>query len=484
MSERSDAEREAARQAREAKRRGLPAPQPPPVERPAARQPPAGPPASPRISSIGAPAAPPKLAVTGTPVLAPTGSKPPKPSTAEKPTKPPKQSRPPKPPKAPKPPKQAKALKPSTPAEPPRPLRPRSRGRRLAWAVLGLMVLIIVVAAWFLISLLQPFAGTEGKAIEVTVPPRSSTSQIGSLLAKDKVVSSSLFFRLRAELAGNHFTAGTYALAKGMSYSAALSALKRGPQGPVTTNVTIIPGKSRYQLTQLLKSQGETGNYSQSTLKSPLLNPTHYGAPKHTPTLEGFLYPDTYQLRKPISISALVADQLKQFKLEMAKVNLSFAKSKNLTAYDVLTIASLEDAEAALPSDLPKVASVIYNRLAAGMDLGLDTTAAYATHNYTGNLTAAQLKSSSPWNTLNHPGLPPTPIDSPDLAAINAAAHPAKTNDLYFIVKVCGNGALSFTHSYSHFLALSRQYSQSLAAKGATKTEFCHSSSSGGSSGG
>jgi UPF0755 protein len=410
--------------------------------------------------------------VTGTPVPAPIS---PKPLTPPKPQKVQRQSKALKPPK---PPRQPKAPK------PPKSPRPRSWGHRLAWALLGVLVLVIVVGAWFLISLLQPFAGAEGRSIEVTIPQRSSTSEIGSLLAKDKVVSSSLFFRLRAELAGDHFTAGTYALAKGMSYSAALSALKRGPQGPVTTNVTIIPGKSRYQLTQLLKSQGETGNYSQSTLKSPLLNPTHYGAPKHTPTLEGFLYPDTYQLRKPISISALVADQLKQFKLEMARVKLGFAKSKNLTAYDVLTIASLEDAEAALPSDLPKVASVIYNRLALGMDLGLDTTAAYATHNYTGNLTSAQLKSSSPWNTLNHPGLPPTPIDSPDLAAINAAAHPARTNDLYFIVKVCGNGALSFTHSYSQFLALSRQYSQSLAKKGATKTEFCHSSSSGGSSGG
>src|SRR6202020_2063867 len=94
---------------------------------------------------------------------------------------------------------------------------------------------------------------------------------------------------------------------------------------------------------------------------------------------------------------------------------------------------------------------VIYNRLRLNMDLGLDSTGAYATGNY-GTLTDKDLHRRAPGNTTHHQGVPPTPIDSPDLQAINAAAHPAKSNALYFINKVCGNGALRFTANYQQFL--------------------------------
>jgi UPF0755 protein len=345
------------------------------------------------------------------------------------------------------------------------------RRARLVFA--AVFVIIVAAVIWFVISLLQPFTGSGSGVVNVVIPTDASTSQVGNLLSQDGVISSGFFFKLRVELSGDHFDAGSYALAHGMSYGTVLAKLTAGPALAPTENVTIIPGKSRYQLNQLLHAQGVAGSYSKDTLKSALLNPSVYGAPKRVPSLEGFLYPDTYQLRKPLKIPALVADQLTQFKKEMASVNLSYAKSRHLSAYDVLKIASLEDAEAALASDLPKVASVIYNRLRLGMNLGLDTTAAYAANNYAGNLTTKQLNSSSAWNTLNHRGLPPTPIDSPDVEAINAAAHPARTDDLYFIVKVCGNGALNFTSNYEQFLIWSRQYSQALAKRGAQKTEFC-----------
>ncbi|HET9074062.1 MAG TPA: endolytic transglycosylase MltG [Solirubrobacteraceae bacterium] len=345
------------------------------------------------------------------------------------------------------------------------------RSARLLFA--GVFGVIVVALLWFLVSLFQPFAGSGSGKVTVTIPANSSTQEIGDLLARRGVVSSGFFFRLRAELDGDHIRAGTYTLARGMSYAAALTDLTTASGLAPTTNVTIIPGKSRYQLDQLLHAQGVKGSYLRDTRASPLLNPRVYGAPAHIPSLEGFLYPDTFQLRSPISIPALVADQLTEFKAKMAKVNLRYAHSLHLSAYDVLKVASLEEAEAALPADLPRVASVIYNRLRLGMTLGLDTTAAYAANNYSGNLTQAQLDSASPWNTLNHRGLPPTPINSPDLTAIDAAAHPAHTGYLYFIVKVCGNGALDFTSSYSQFLLWSREYSDSLARRGATKTEFC-----------
>ena len=241
-----------------------------------------------------------------------------------------------------------------------------------------------------------------------------------------------------------------------------------------TVNVTIIPGLSRAQIQDRLHSQGIRGDYVAMTLHSAPLDPQQYGAPKRIPSLEGFLWPDTYNLYKPVKLATLITDQLEQFKREFATVDLSYAKSKNLTGYDVLKIASLISEESMLPSDAPKAASVIYNRLRLGMNLGLDSTVAYATGNY-GNLTQADLDSKSPWNTTNHPGLPPTPIDNPDLAMIEAAAHPAKTDYLYFINKVCGDGALRFTASYDQFEIWSEDWNAAVAkaaAKGGS-AEFC-----------
>lgn len=246
------------------------------------------------------------------------------------------------------------------------------------------------------------------------------------------------------------------------------------PRVAPTVNVTIIPGHSRRQIQKLLHESEIRGNYLKATERSTTFDPTHYGAPANVPSLEGFLWPDTYNLRKPVKIGPLVADQLAAFKRNFARVNLGYAQSRNLTGYDVLKIASLLTAESMKAGDAAKVASVIYNRLRMNMDLGLDSTVSYATGNY-GDLTEKDLQSKSPWNTTNHPGLPPTPINNPDLAAINAAAHPAKTDYVYFINKVCGNGALRFTASYSQFLHWSALWNAAVekAAKHHGSPEFC-----------
>jgi UPF0755 protein len=230
-----------------------------------------------------------------------------------------------------------------------------------------------------------------------------------------------------------------------------------------TTNVTIIPGRTRRQLDALLRSQGVKGSYLNDTRSSPLLNPHSYGAPASTHSLEGFLFPDTYNMREPLHIPALVADQLQNFKHKWATVNLAYAREHHLTPYDVLTIASMVEAEAANSGDMARVASVIYNRLRDGMPLQIDATTRYATNNYTRPLTEQQLKSPSPYNTRTHTGLPPTPIDSPGLQAIKAAAHPPNTDYLYFVVKPCANGALVFSSSYQQFLNDSARYEQARA---------------------
>ena len=122
----------------------------------------------------------------------------------------------------------------------------------------------------------------------------------------------------------------------------------------------------------------------------------------------------------------------------------------------MLKIASLVEAETPTVHDRPLVASVIYNRLADGMMLGLDSTTQYATGNFTRPLTVSQLHSRSPFNTRTHAGLPPTPIDNPGLASMQAAAHPAQTHYLYFFATPCSRNSV-FASSYPQFLALGQQ---------------------------
>jgi uncharacterized YceG family protein len=349
---------------------------------------------------------------------------------------------------------------------------PHSRAGR----ILSLLALVVAgVLIWFLIELFQPFHGSGSGEVTVTIPAHSSSSQVGDLLEREGVISSSLFFNVRATLAGDRddLRAGTYHLKHGMSYGDVLTILTTPPPAAKVSNLTLVEGKTRRQIDALLRSQQIHGSYLAQTRHSPLLNPRSYGAPRSTPSLEGFLFPSTYQVRDPIHIPDLVADQLRTFKQRFAKVNLSYARSKHLTRYDVLTIASMVQAEAETARDRPLVASVIYNRLRLGMPLQIDATTRYETGNYDHPLTAAQLSSSSPYNTRIHRGLPPTPIDNPGMASIQAAAHPGHTNYLYFVVKPCGNGEQVFSSTYKQFLSDAAKYNQARARNGGRSPANC-----------
>jgi len=353
-----------------------------------------------------------------------------------------------------------------------RPSRLRKWGGRFL-AVLALALAVGVI--WFLFQLYQPFHGSPHGSVTVTIQPHSTSREIGDELARAGVVSSGFFFDLRATLAGERgdLRAGTYKLQQDMTYSNALKVLTTAPVGPPVMNITIIEGRTRAQINDLLKAQAVKGSYFVATRHSPLINFAAYGAPKHTPDLEGFLFPDTYQLAEPISIPKLVTDQLGTFHTEWSQVNLGYARSRHLTPYDVLIIASMVQAEAATARDRPLIASVIYNRLRLGMPLQIDATTRYATGNYTKPLTDAQLNSSSPYNTRIHKGLTPTPIDNPGLASMQAAAHPAQTNYLYFVVKPCGNGEQVFTSNYNQFLADAQKYQAARTARGGKSPERC-----------
>lgn len=152
--------------------------------------------------------------------------------------------------------------------------------------------------------------------------------------------------------------------------------------------------------------------------------------------LEGFLFPATYQFTERSSAPQLVSAQLRTFRRNWSTINLAYARTKNLTPYDVLTIASMVEKEAVAPEERPKIARVIYNRLHDRMPLGIDATVRYAFRvPGTKSLLESQLNSDNPYNTRKRVGLPPTPIANPGLASIQAAAHPVAGDWLYFVRK-------------------------------------------------
>jgi UPF0755 protein len=168
--------------------------------------------------------------------------------------------------------------------------------------------------------------------------------------------------------------------------------------------------------------------------------------------LEGFLFPATYDFTVRTTSERLVAEQLVAFRRNWSKLDLGYAHSKHLTPYDVLTIASMVEKETYSPDERQLVAAVIYNRLHARMSLGIDATLRYGLHiPPTESITESQLHSSNPYNTSNRLGLPPTPIANPGLASLQAAAHPAHVDYLYFVRKPDKKHHF-FTASYAAFV--------------------------------
>ncbi|HJQ74126.1 MAG TPA: endolytic transglycosylase MltG [Gaiellaceae bacterium] len=209
---------------------------------------------------------------------------------------------------------------------------------------------------------------------------------------------------------------------------------------------------AKHESRRAVKLSGKA--YAAATAKRALIQ--GFGS-KRLP-LEGFLFPDTYDFDRKSTAAQLVGMQLQEFSSKWGTLNLSYARSKNLTPYDVLTIASMVEGEAQVPSERPLVAAVIYNRLHAHMPLGIDATLRYGLHiPPTQSLTQSELANPTPYNTRLHEGLPPTPINNPGFAAIDAAAHPAHVDYLYFVRKP-DHRHHYFTANYQDFLQHEAQY--------------------------
>ena len=355
-----------------------------------------------------------------------------------------------------------------------------ARARRSVGARVGALIALLLLAALIIgvLMLFQPFGSAEGAAVRVTIPEGSSARQIGDQLSAAGVVASGLLFSVRASLAGRRgdLLSGRHTLNEGMTYGTAIDELSKQPvvaKGD-TIDVTIPEGRSRKETARLIRKSGLRGGYLKASERfSGRLNPFRYDAPKGTRSLEGFLFPATYELKARAPARDLVDRQLATFRDSFDSVDLRRARRRKLTAYDVLIIASMVEREAQLASERATIAAVIYNRLKDGTPLGIDATIRYATDNWSRPLRESELQIDSPYNTRKRTGLPPTPIGNPGLASIRAAAAPANVDFRYYVVKPGRCGEHAFSASFAQFQRDSRRYDQARDAAGGKSPTTC-----------
>jgi len=355
----------------------------------------------------------------------------------------------------------------------------RSGGSRWGRRLLALIALAAIGAALYVINAtFQPFHDAGSGAVRVEVPEGADVAGIGALLERRGVVASGRFFNANVTLTGRRgkLRPGDYTLRRDMSYGDASEALMQGPEVKVveTFDLTIPEGRSRREIAALVRDSAVRGSYLDATSERRFLQRAReLGLPSSGRTLEGFLFPATYELAGRATARTLVGKQLDAFGDNFASVSMRRAQRRNLTRYDVLNIASMVEREASLQKERPMVAAVIHNRLRAGMPLGIDATIRYATDNWDRPIRVSELEADGPYNTRLRQGLPPTPIGNPGLASIEAAADPADVPYLFYVVKpgTCGEHAFSSTDA--EFQRDVDRYNAERAAAGGNSPTTC-----------
>jgi UPF0755 protein len=337
----------------------------------------------------------------------------------------------------------------------------RPRRRRLLWiaplaALLVILIPLAIGGAYvyhFYQSEYHPadYSGPGTGYLVVQVPSGSSPTSLGPALARLGVVASARAFVLAAEHSSNPngLLPGFYGMHLHMKASLAY-ALLLDQKNLVQVTVTIPEG---WRLSQIVAYLGAKSGIPASAYQAILKNPAQLHLPAYADgKAEGYLFPATYQVVPHETALGVLTGMVQRFEQEAAQANLpTAAKRVHLTDGQVIIMASLVEAEGGRVSDYPKIARVIYNRLAQHIPLQLDSTVLYGLNKYGIIATNAELNSPSPYNTYKHPGLPPGPIDSPGAAAIQAVLNPASGNWIYFVTVNPKTGETLFTASQAQF---------------------------------
>jgi UPF0755 protein len=294
--------------------------------------------------------------------------------------------------------------------------------------------------------------------VELLIPTGATGAEVAELLEERDVIRSTFVFNLIARFRGfgGGFQAGKYDnLTTNMTVDQALDALE---QGPLVESVSATFPEG-YRLEEVATRAADQLGISRKAFLKAARSGT-YSLPPYLPgearSIEGFLFPNTYDFLKDVEAKDVVGRLLDEFQEQASTMPWDQTDMLGVSPYEIVIIASMIEREARVPEDRPRIARVIYNRLDQGMALEIDATVQYALGDWEPILIADR-EVDSPYNTYLHAGLPPTPIASPGRASLEAALAPADGPWLYYVV-IDAQGHHAFTDSYQEFLRLVDQY--------------------------
>jgi UPF0755 protein len=313
-------------------------------------------------------------------------------------------------------------------------------------AALALAVVVACALFWYAVAADR----SHPPASQQLVIARGTTfDEVAAQLAAGGVIGNTLTFRILARLRDEDAAvrAGEYRFGPHVTQSDVLHALVTGG-AQVATWVTIPEGFTAEQIAARLQGNGLG---SSSALRKDFMQERLTVEGARTKTLEGFLFPSTYLMPLGAAPEQIAALLTAQFLKELPRDAASRARALHVSVPQAVTVASLVEREAKSEADRPQIAAVIYNRLRIGMPLQVDATIEYALPQHKSALSFADLRIDSPYNSYVHVGLPPTPIANPGLASLEAAFHPAKSENLYYVY--CGNGRHVFAKTLAEHQA-------------------------------
>lgn len=315
-----------------------------------------------------------------------------------------------------------------------------------ALVLIGLAALAITWAAPRLADLAaaDPAANlvAAGEPVEFTVPAGATARSIGGLLEEAGLVVDGGSFERFVSVGGvaDELKAGDYDLVGGMSTEAIVDIIVTGPPAVDVFRITVIEG---LRIEEMLESLANQTDHSADDFAAPLLDGSVTSPflpaelPEDIPPIvawEGLLFPATYEFEVDATPAMIVQRLNEEMIARMRAVDWSGLEARGFTPYQGLIIASLIEKEARLDEDRPLIASVIANRLDAGMLLQIDATVIYALGENPGRVLFEDLEIDSPWNTYQNLGLPPTPIGGVRAASLAAAANPEQTDFFYYVL--------------------------------------------------
>ncbi len=295
-----------------------------------------------------------------------------------------------------------------------------------------LLVLIVIAAAAWGFLFLVPFGPTSAQFVDIA--PGTSTTQIGRQLKQAGVLRTGYELDALKLARGGTLKAGEYKFDHPVKPSEVFDRLRHGDI--YTISLVVPEGYNIFDIASAVQAAGLDSSASflnAERTHTELISAWNPGAP----SLEGFLFPDTYKFNRHTTELEMLSAMVKRFAEVATRLRIA-----PVDAHRVVTMASLVEREVHVNSERPIVAGVFENRLNAGMPLQTDPAVIYASllnGTWTGVIHQSELHSDSPYNTYTHQGLPPGPICNPGVASLQAALHPAQTDYMYFVANADGS---------------------------------------------